>query len=164
MFPYLDDLLYLVENTVLPIKNLEVDPFDGVISFGTTRTFFNRRWNATRGRWFMFFNSLTQLPASLSDVGIRTLLATKPIYAARAFLNRNRTFGSDEEFPEGDVGPKRSNNTVELEHYMQGRRRGATGGGGQGGDRPPKSFKKRKNLKYGVFSCIKMSFSVIFNK
>ena len=115
LFPFLDDLLYLVGNTVLPIKNLEVNPFDGVISFGTTRTFFNRRWNATRGRWFMFFNSLTQLPA---DAGIRTLLATKPIYAARAFLNTNRIFISDEEFPEGDVGPKRSNNTVELEHYM----------------------------------------------
>ena len=33
-----------------------------------------------------------------------------------------------------------------------------------GGDRPPKSFKKGKKIKYGVFSCIEISFSVIFNK
>ena len=45
---------------------------------------------------------------------------------------------------------------------IQGRRHG--GGGGAGGDRPPKGFKKGKLLKYEVFSCIKMSFSVIFNK
>ena len=37
-------------------------------------------------------------------------------------------------------------------------------GGGAGGRPPPKGFKKWKILKYGVFSCIKMSFSVIFNK
>ena len=36
--------------------------------------------------------------------------------------------------------------------------------GGMGDDSPPESFKKRKKLKYGVFSCIKISFSVIFNK
>ena len=43
--------------------------------------------------------------------------------------------------------------------YTQGRRHR----GGQGGDRPLKVSKKEKKLKYGVFSCIKMSFSVIFN-
>ena len=41
---------------------------------------------------------------------------------------------------------------------------GAAPQGGQGGDRPPKGFKKGKILKYGVFSCIKISFSDIFNK
>ena len=35
---------------------------------------------------------------------------------------------------------------------------------GGGGRLPPKGFKKGKKLKYGVFSCIKISFSVIFNK
>ena len=39
------------------------------------------------------------------------------------------------------------------------------GGGGAGGRPPPKGFKKkRKILKYGVFSCIKISYSVILNK
>ena len=36
--------------------------------------------------------------------------------------------------------------------------------GGQGVTTPPKGFKKGKILKYGVFSCIKISFSDIFNK
>ena len=35
---------------------------------------------------------------------------------------------------------------------------------GARGRPPPKGFKKRKIIKYGVFSCIKISFSVIFNK
>ena len=37
-------------------------------------------------------------------------------------------------------------------------------GGGQGATTPLKVSKKEKKIKYGVFSCIKMSFSVIFNK
>ena len=40
-------------------------------------------------------------------------------------------------------------------------RGGATGG--QGGDRPPLKVSK-KEKKYGVFSCVKISISVIFNK
>ena len=50
--------------------------------------------------------------------------------------------------------------------HDQGRRHGGGGGGGggAGGDRPPKGFKKGKILKYGIFSCIKLSFSDIFNK
>ena len=39
---------------------------------------------------------------------------------------------------------------------------GSPGAVPPGGTAPPKGFKKRK--KYGVFSCIKISFSVIFNK
>ena len=46
----------------------------------------------------------------------------------------------------------------------QGRHHGGWGLGVRGGDRPPKGFKKGNKLKYGVFSCIKISFSVIFNK
>ena len=42
-------------------------------------------------------------------------------------------------------------------------RGGATGGTG-GATAPLKVSKKEKKLKYGVFSCIKISFSVIFNK
>ena len=42
-------------------------------------------------------------------------------------------------------------------------RGGATGERG-GGGHPKVSFKKGKMIKYGVFSCIKMSFSVIFDK
>ena len=41
------------------------------------------------------------------------------------------------------------------------------GGGGQGGKKPPKDFKKGEMKKYGIFSCIKVikiSFSVIFNE
>ena len=47
-------------------------------------------------------------------------------------------------------------------HVALEARGGATGGAG--GNRPPKDFKKGKILKYGVFSCIKISFSDIFNK
>ena len=48
------------------------------------------------------------------------------------------------------------------EDETQGRRQ--RGGGARGATAPPKVSKKGKKLKYGVFSCIKMSFSVIFNK
>ena len=41
---------------------------------------------------------------------------------------------------------------------------GAAPQGGRGATAPLKVSKKGKNLKYVVFSCIKMSFSVIFNK
>ena len=50
---------------------------------------------------------------------------------------------------------------VEAQCDSDRTRGGATGGGGGGGDRPLKVSKK---IKYGVFSCIKISFSVIFKK
>ena len=43
--------------------------------------------------------------------------------------------------------------------HTQGRRHG-----GQGVTAPLKVSKKEKKIKYGVFSCIKISFSVIFDK
>ena len=45
--------------------------------------------------------------------------------------------------------------------------RAAPWGGAEEGKSPPKDFKKGKDQKYGVFSCIKvikMSFSVILNE
>ena len=47
---------------------------------------------------------------------------------------------------------------------LQGRRHRGGGGGAGGATAPLKVSKKEKKLKYGVFSCIKISFSVIFNK
>ena len=37
------------------------------------------------------------------------------------------------------------------------------GGGGRGATTPLKVSKKEKKIRFGVFSCIKISFSVIFN-
>ena len=55
--------------------------------------------------------------------------------------------------------------SVEVQRWTLGIlvRGGATGGAG-GATAPHKGFKKGKILKYGVFSCIKISFSDIFNK
>ena len=56
--------------------------------------FFNCRWNAAWGRRFVFFNSLTQLSTSLSNISCRALLATKFVNIAWAFVNGNGVLGS----------------------------------------------------------------------
>ena len=75
VFSNLDGLLYLAGKlSVLPVKDLDVVSTYGMMCFSAV--FFDCRWNATWGRRFMFFNSLTQLSASLSNISCRALLAT----------------------------------------------------------------------------------------
>ena len=115
VFSDLDGLLYLAGKlSVLPVKDLDVVPFYGMMCFSAV--FFDCRWNATWGRRFMFFNSLTQLSASLFNISCRALLATKFINRARAFVNGNGVLGGNKKFPEGRVWPKRGSYTVGLEH------------------------------------------------
>ena len=118
MFSNLDGLLYLAGKfSVLHVKDLDVVPIYGMMCFSAV--FFNCRWNATWGRRFVFFNSLTQLSASLSNISCRALLATKFINTVRAFVNGNGVLGGKKKFPEGGVWPKRGSYTVGLEHSLQ---------------------------------------------
>ena len=66
MFYNLDGLYLAGKFSVLPVKDLNVIPVYGMMCFSAV--FFNCRWNATWGRRFVFFNSLTQFSASLSNI------------------------------------------------------------------------------------------------
>ena len=118
VFSNLDGLLYLAGKfSVLPVKDLGSRiPIYGMMCFSAV--FFDCRWNATWGRRFMFFNSLTQLSASLSNISCRALLATKFINTARAFVNGNGVLRGNKKFPEGGVWPKWGSYTVRLEHSL----------------------------------------------